>query len=215
MKHLKKHFVTEELDRSTYRSAMKLGKERGDDKGKSISKTALELLARSIGKELAGKTFIVKPVDKDKFQDRMDSIRTGGRESEKPPITGQYKIEFGDYCTVHGSKGMPSSEDDDLLLVIKANVKNASEFGGWSKPVKITGYDKFGTDSYFILAIRGGDVSVYTYNWETKLQFDRKDAREIANIARMAWEGMTGDPGENIRHNRIHQFDLYKNQEEE
>jgi len=60
MKHLKKHFINEELDRSTYRSARDMGLERGDEKGKKISKTAEELLTRSIGKELDGEKHLSK-----------------------------------------------------------------------------------------------------------------------------------------------------------
>ncbi len=204
MKHLKKHPINEELDRSTYRSAIELGKKRGDEKGRGISRTAEELLGNSIGRELAGKTFIVNPIDKKAFQKRLDSFRNAGRNAEKPPMTGQYRIEFKDYCKVR------TKEENHLALVVSVKVDKADEFGGWSSDVEIRGYNGAYEDD-FILNIVDGKVTLNTYNWETKFQFDRKDAREIADIARMTWEGMTGDTESGIKHNTIHQFDKYKN----
>jgi hypothetical protein len=208
MKHIEefnKH-INEELDRSTYRSAIDLGKTRKDDKGDSIAKTASELLAKSIGKELAGKQFIVKPRNKEDFQKRIDSLR-GGRTSERAPLTGQYRIEFNDYCEVREQK------EDRLILVVSAKIETANERGGWGSDVSLDGYS--GADkSHFLLDIKDKSVvSLYTYNWETKLQFDRKDAREIAEIAKIAYQGMTGEEGEDIKHNHILQFDPYVNKE--
>ena len=112
-KACKKESVNE-LNTKTYRSAVEKGLERGDDKGREIARRAIELMGKSLAKELKDVTLIIKPLKVKELQNAY----FGG----KPPMTGQYQIKFNGNGTLH--KPDLNLDTKDITLFVK---------GEWAK----------------------------------------------------------------------------------
>ena len=188
-----------ELNTKTYRSAVEKGLDRGDDKGREIARKAIELMGKSLSKELKDVTLIIKPLKVDDFH----SSHFGG----KPPMTGQYEIKF----TGAGSLHKPDLDLDtkDITLFVKGEIGQAKEYGGWGGPIELARY--IGWKPITLqLSIRNGSVEVYSYRGGGGLQFTRQGARLIAKIAKEINLSMGGDG--NVKHNKIKQFTPHKNE---
>ena len=191
--------VVNELNTKTYRSAVEKGLERGDDKGREIARKAIELMGKSLSKELKDVVLTIKPLKVDDFH----SSHFGG----KPPMTGQYEIKF----TGAGSLHKPDLDLDtkDITLFVKGEIGQAKEYGGWGGPIELSRY--IGWKPITLqLSIRNGSVEVYSYRGGGGLQFTRQGARLIAKIAKEINLSMGGDG--NVKHNKIKQFTPHKNE---
>ena len=197
-KACKKESVNE-LNTKTYRSAVEKGLERGDDKGREIARRAIELMGKSLAKELKDVTLIIKPLKVKELQNAY----FGG----KPPMTGQYQIKFNGNGTLH--KPDLNLDTKDITLFVKGEVGQAKEYGGFGGPVELDRY--IGWKPITLqLSIRNGSVEVYPYASGGQVQFTRQGARLIAKIAKEINLSMGGDG--NVKHNKIKQFTPHKNE---
>ena len=197
-KACKKESVNE-LNTKTYRSAVEKGLERGDDKGREIARRAIELMGKSLAKELKDVTLIIKPLKVKELQNAY----FGG----KPPMTGQYQIKFNGNGTLH--KPDLNLDTKDITLFVKGEVGQAKEYGGYGGPVELDRY--IGWKPITLqLSIRNGSVEVYPYASGGQVQFTRQGARLIAKIAKEINLSMGGDG--NVKHNKIKQFTPHKNE---
>ena len=197
-KACKKESVNE-LNTKTYRSAVEKGLERGDDKGREIARKAIELMGKSLSKELKDVVLTIKPLKVNDFH--------SSHFSAKPPMTGQYQIKFTGAGNLH--KPDLNLDTKDITLFVKGEVGQAKEYGGWGGPVELDRY--IGWKPVTLqLSIRNGSVEVYSYRGGGGLQFTRQGARLIAKIAKEINLSMGGDG--NVKHNKIKQFTPHKNE---
>ena len=198
-KSCKKESVVNELNTKTYRSAVEKGLERGDDKGREIARKAIELMGKSLSKELKDVVLTIKPLKVNDFH----SSHFGG----KPPMTGQYQIKFTGAGSLH--KPDLNLDTKDITLFVKGELGQAKEYGGWDGPVELDRY--IGWKPVTLqLSIRNGSVEVYSYRGGGGLQFTRQGARLIAKISKEINLSMGGDG--NVKHNKIKQFTPHKNE---
>jgi len=189
-----------ELNTKTYRSAVEKGLERGDDKGREIAQKAIELMGKSLSKELKDVTLVIKPIKIESFNRNYFS--------GKPPMTGQYQIKFSGEGNLH--KPDLNLDTKDITLFVKAKIGKAEEYGGWDSPVELDRYTGWKPIT-LQLSIRNGSVEVYPYSGGGQVQFTRQGARLIAKIAKEINLSMGGDG--DVRHNAIKQFTPHKNEE--
>lgn len=191
--------LVNELNTKTYRSAVEKGLERGDDKGREIARKAIELMGKSLSKELKDVVLTIKPLKVNDFH--------SSHFSAKPPMTGQYQIKFTGAGNLH--KPDLNLDTKDITLFVKGELGQAKEYGGWGGPIELDRY--IGWKPITLqLSIRNGSVEVYSYRGGGGLQFTRQGARLIAKIAKEINLSMGGDG--NVKHNKIKQFTPHKNE---
>lgn len=209
MKHIN------ELKLATYKSAMDQGMSRRDDKGNEIALKALESMAAAIGRELKGKSFIVKSTDTKAFNSAYGYDHLKGAVSR--PYSGQFKMTFsGEARTLNPS--VKDFDPSDYTILVGVSYTPAEEEGGGSRgPVKVIGYKDNYTknDCWIQFSIRNGGVQLYDrrLSFQGSLQLSRKDARLMADIAKELVDSIGGDASV-VNHNAIKQFTPLKEGQE-
>ena len=196
-----------ELKLATYKSAMEKGMGRRDDKGNEIALNALKSMAEAIGRELKGKSFIVKPSNPKEFNSMYGYNHHGNNLSR--PFSGQYKMTF-DGTAQALNPNIKTFDPADYSIIMGVSYTPASEDGGgWSSDsLKVTGYDSYTKDKCNVqFSIRNGGVDLFDRRISSNgsLQLSRKDARMMAGIAKELLDAIGGDPS-SVNHNAIKQF---------
>lgn len=197
----------DELKLATYKSAMDKGISRRDDKGNEIALKALEGMATAIGRELKGKSFIVKSSDAKAFNSAYGYDHLKGGFSR--PYSGQFKMTFsGEAKTLNPSVKDFDPSDYSILMGVSYTPAE-EEGGGFRGPVKVIGYKDNYTknDCWIQFSIRNGGVQLYDrrLSFQGSLQLSRKDARLMAAIAKELVDSIGGDASA-VNHNAIKQF---------
>lgn len=208
------NFELNELKLSSYKSAMDAGLARNDDKGREIAANALEGMAKAIGRELKGKSFIIKSSDIKKFNKAYGYDHFGDNLSR--PWSGQYKMTFtGDASVLNTEHDLNTFDPSNYTISMSVDYSPANEVDGGARgDLKILGYDKYTKEGQSIqFSIRNGNVQLYDRRLLTSggstLQLTRKDARLMANIAKELIDAIGGESS-TVKHNSIKQFSPIK-----
>lgn len=196
-----------ELKLATYKSAMEKGMGRRDDKGNEIALNALKSMAEAIGRELKGKSFIVKPSNPKEFNSMYGYNHHSNNLSR--PFSGQYKMTF-DGTAQALNPNIKTFDPADYSIIMGVSYTPASEDGGgWSSDsLKVTGYDSYTKDKCKVqFSIRNGGVDLFDRRLISNgsLQLSRKEARMMAGIAKELLDAIGGDSS-SVNHNAIKQF---------
>lgn len=196
-----------ELKLATYKSAMEKGMGRRDDKGNEIALNALKSMAEAIGRELKGKSFIVKPSNPKEFNSMYGYNHHGNNLSR--PFSGQYKMTFDGSASAL-NPNIKTFDPADYSIIMGVSYTPASEDGGgWSSnSLRVTGYDTYTKDKCNVqFSIRNGGVDLFDRRLSSNgsLQLSRKDARMMAEIAKELLDAIGGDSSA-VNHNAIKQF---------
>ena len=190
----------DELDTSTYRSALEKGRSRGDSKGRGLATNALNLLAKKAAQTLAGQSFEVAG--------SRENLAKGFYRGNSQKFINQFLMTFtGDGILISPSK-LDTVGGDEVHFNMKVEFQNPDNIGGFSTDVKFRGYEKYKFPGVVQFSIKEGNVWVWYRAAETDLEFTRVGARAIAKLADMvAQELQLKTP---VKHNSIKQFDPMK-----
>jgi hypothetical protein len=188
-----------ELNASTYRSAIDVARGRGDDKGKEIAAKAYKSLGKAIARDLKGKEFIIKPSNLDEFNNEYgyDSFNNKAR-----PYTGQYLMKFTGEGETYGE--VENFDANNATFFLAVTFKPAKETGSnWGDNFKMLGYHDYEKKGFIQLTVSGDKV--FMFNRQISLQVTRQGARTLAKVGADIAAAIGGDPSL-IKHNNIKQF---------
>lgn len=205
-----------ELKLATYKSAMEKGMGRRDDKGNEIALKALKSMAEAIGRELKGKSFIIKPSNPKEFNSMYGYNHHGNNLSR--PFSGQYKMTFDGSASAL-NPNIKTFDPADYSIIMGVSYTPATEDGGgWSSnSLKVTGYENYTKrDCNVQFSIRNGGVDLFDRRLSSNgsLQLSRKDARMMTGIAKELLDAIGGDSS-SVNHNAIKQFTPLKENQNE